>query len=794
MKRLLDVHKRRRDTGYLPLLSVILLGIAAAGLSACSGNSSVDPQDTVGGDDAQDTHVPEIAEALDTSEGSDTAADIVHDLPPVDLQGLGSQCVSLRMKDQWLQATDGDTFKFAADASSAARFYLQPSDLETYLLYDADRGYLVDNGGTLGRATELQSDITLIDDSYVSEAEWIFEGHDSVPNHYRLRNRRSNELLSLDESGTATTAVGLDTAMDCAAYPEMSLDASGIIGKTTFEDGTLYGIADIHEHVMSNLGFGGGLYHGAAFHPLGVEHALRDCSVVHGEEGRKDFLGYVTDHAGIGGDAMLMLADAFLTGELKEKNHETAGWPDFTEWPDARHRSTHQTMYYRWIERAWMAGLRLTVQLATTDYVMCALMVGGGMQESRYDCEDMTAVDRIIEETWAMQRYIDAQWGGEGKGWFRIVTSPAQAREVIASGKLAVVLGIETSNPFRCYLTPRPGGPTCDEAWVESQLDEYHARGVRSVFPVHKFDNRFSPGDGSRGFLQAGNFLISGHWLNYTQDCVTDDMPKGWDHGGITYGGLLEPRDEYLSEPTVDLSSFVDDPMTTILPYFDKLIAPPLEGQWCQKASITHIGEALLSGLMARGMLIELDHFPQWSYRQAYEILEDNDYPGIGSHGRHWNGRLFETGGIANAGIGRCQDPDNPGSTLDGLKNRVALVESKGQYPGVPFGFDFNGIAGAPGPRFAEGACGKEQPHPIEYPFSSYAGDVEFTQPYLGNRTVDFNQEGMVHVGLLPELLQDARADAQDDAALEPLFRSAEAYIRMWEKAEERGAMIRSNH
>ena len=49
----------------------------------------------------------------------------------------------------------------------------------------------------------------------------------------------------------------------------------------------------------------------------------------------------------------------------------------------------------------------------------------------------------------------------------------------------------------------------------------------------------------------------------------------------------------------------------------------------------------------------------------------------------------------------------------------------------------------------------------------------------------------MVHVGLLPELLEDARSDAREDADLEPLFRSAEGYIRMWEAAEARGAELR---
>jgi len=774
--------------------------VLVATLVACSGGGADEsPADTTVGADATDLVSAEVGQdvvtdALEDLPSPDSGVPDIppQDVPPVPLQGLGGSCVTLRTGQTWLTRVGADSFQFGDDPGGAERFFLQPSDLETYLIYDVDRGYLLDMEGALGRATDVSSDVTTGEDGYISAAEWVFGVHGNNPARYSLRNRRTDAWIGSEGMAPTAAAVALEPAEGCTPYPEMSLDAAGQVTRTTFDDGTLYGIADIHEHVMSNLSFGGGIYHGAAFHRLGVPHALPDCSVVHGEEGRKDFFGYVYDHLGYGGGDMLMLVDAFVTGEIPEPNHVTTGWPDFTEWPNARHRATHQTMYYRWIERAWLAGLRLMVQHATSDYVICGLMDGGGLQPKRYDCGDMTSVDRIIDETWAMQRYIDAQSGGEGKGWFRVVGSPAEAREVIAAGKLAVVIGIETSNPFQCYLTPRPGGPTCDAPWVEAQLDEYYDKGVRAVFPVHKYDNRFSPGDGSRGFLQLGNFLISGHWLNLTQECVTEDMPKGWDSGGVTFGGLLEPREEYLSPPPNDTSGFVDDPLGVAMQYFAEITAPPADGQWCQNATITPVGEALLDGLMARGMIIEIDHFPQWSYKRVYEILEANDYPGAGTHGRHWNGRLFETGGVANYHIGRCQDPDAPGATLNGLASRVALIESKGGYPGVSFGFDFNGFAGSPGPRFAEGACGKPQPNPMTYPFTSYAGDVEFSAPFLGNRAVDFDQEGMIHIGLLPELVQDARADAQDDAALEPLFRSAEAYIRMWEKAEARSVEIRA--
>ena len=61
----------------------------------------------------------------------------------------------------------------------------------------------------------------------------------------------------------------------------------------------------------------------------------------------------------------------------------------------------------------------------------------------------------------------------------------------------------------------------------------------------------------------------------------------------------------------------------------------------------------------------------------------------------------------------------------------------------------------------------------------------------IGERVIDFNTEGLVHVGLIPELIEDARRAGASDADLEPLFRSAEGYIRMWELTLQRSLMSR---
>jgi hypothetical protein len=229
----------------------------------------------------------------------------------------------------------------------------------------------------------------------------------------------------------------------------------------------------------------------------------------HGSMGRKDFFGYgYRDH---GNPDVLSLLPALVSGQLGNDDHNTDGYPFFTDWPSAT-SPTHQTQYYRWLERAWLAGLRLVVQLATSNQVICDFMVGQGYQSVRYACNDMVGVDREVSEAHNMERYIDAQAGGPGKGFFRVVTTPAEARTAIRAGKLAVVLGIETSNLFDCFSVPHAGAPTCDESYVVAQLDAYVARGVRALFTVHKYDNAFTAGDGNRGFIELGNFLNRGHW------------------------------------------------------------------------------------------------------------------------------------------------------------------------------------------------------------------------------------------------------------------------------------------
>ena len=676
--------------------------------------------------------------------------------------------------------------------AGGSRILLRPSDLGQYLLYTQERNYLVADGQQLTAVPALASDTTLVDGKVViedrkqSEGEWLLEEANGAG--FNLQHILSGNYLAADDTLSATPSpMELHPSEGCAEFPELSVDASGDIARTEFDDGDVYGFVETHSHLFTNLAFGGGgAFHGAPFHPLGVEHALPDCDLNHGPGGRRDFIGFAFND-GLGDlDDLLPL---LLNGELPEDDHVTDGYPEFTEWPAAPFSGTHQMQYYTWIERAWLSGLRLMVQHATTGEVLCQIAVGIGAQPLRHDCNDMVAVDRIIEATYDLERYIDAQAGGPGEGWFRIVFSPEQAREEIRKGNLAVVLGIETSDLFDCFLVPFGGFKQCTEEDVVAKLDEYHDKGVRVLFPVHKLDNGFSAGDGDRRISDIGNFAHTGHFTNFTL-CPDEFLtfPGGFDKGGVNFGGLNQPREVYDSPPPVDMSNFDSNPIGALAPYLPLLAEPALEGEYCQNHGLTDLGEFLMREMMKRGMIMEVDHFPRRSYARAYEILEEHDYPAIGSHGRNNNGRLYSVGGMSKSGFGRCRVAGQPGAMSNRFLERFEQIAELGGYVSEGFGFDLNGFAGAPGPRFGERAnCSDEQTDPgITYPFTSYAGDVTFSQPVVGNRLLDFNTEGMVHLGLVAELIEDARRDGVSDEALEPLFRSAEGYIRVWEKSEAR--------
>jgi hypothetical protein len=70
----------------------------------------------------------------------------------------------------------------------------------------------------------------------------------------------------------------------------------------------------------------------------------------------------------------------------------------------------------------------------------------------------------------------------------------------------------------------------------------------------------------------------------------------------------------------------------------------------------------------------------------------------------------------------------------------------------------------------------------VTYPITTRTGG-QLQQSRAGNRVFNYNTEGLAHFGLLPEMIQDLKNIGLTERDLDPLFRSAEGYIELWEKA-----------
>jgi hypothetical protein len=60
---------------------------------------------------------------------------------------------------------------------------------------------------------------------------------------------------------------------------------------------------------------------------------------------------------------------------------------------------------------------------------------------------------------------------------------------------------------------------------------------------------------------------------------------------------------------------------------------------------------------------------------------------------------------------------------------------------------------------------------------------VTFERQVTGERTFDLNSDGVAHYGLFADLIADVQQTPGSERPLRQLFRGAEAYLQMWERA-----------
>ncbi len=388
---------------------------------------------------------------------------------------LANRCFALKARDngQFVTRNGVNFVAAAATLDDAERFYMKPTALGDYLFYAKDR-----------RLMAVGSDATVAAQSPSNASNWTVGT--TAPGRYTVVLKSDGVTRPWLGTGVASGEFTFVPADGCTAYPEISTDSVGQTYKGRGADQPVIGFAEVHTHMAmghemsdgsGNVGpAAGGVLYGQMYNRFGAPVALENCEAYHGPNGIQD-------------------PEALILDFTPLKMHDTQGWPSFVDWP-GNVSQLHQAMYYKWVERAWKAGLRIMVSEGTNIAALCevARIYATTINPAAlgYDCNDMSLGINQVKYLKTLQDYVDAQEGGPGKGWFRIVGDPAQAREVINDGKLAVVPGLEFSNLFDCTSKSVLGiGEVagCTEAAIDRQIDEVWELGVRELFPYHDVDS-----------------------------------------------------------------------------------------------------------------------------------------------------------------------------------------------------------------------------------------------------------------------------------------------------------------
>jgi hypothetical protein len=617
----------------------------------------------------------------------------------------------------------------AADGHSLAdggHMRMQATALGRYLLYRPDGTFLAAQGdGSVSPASDPSP-----------AADWRVEPAGS--GLFTLSPQSaSGRVLTVSGGGAGSLAdpaaagdaarIRFVPANGCAAYPEAALDATGTPAKGDTSFGRVGGLVEGHMHWMTFEFIGGQFHCGRPWHPYGIRYALPDCSSIEGPQGTaapyQNFLNY-------GNPA---------------QPHDTSGYPQLKAWSAGN--LTYEGTYWRWVQRAWLGGMRLMVMGVNENRVLCQLQAN-----RQTNCNEMDTVRRGLKDMRELQGYVDAQAGGPGKGFFKIVTNPYDARRVINQGRMAVVLEIEVSEPFDCRGWEQP---SCDQAQVDRQLNEMHGLGVRSMLLLNKFDNpltgvRFD--SGAVGVvINAGNRESAGSFWS-ARTC----------RGPFTDNEIFQP-DPQSAAQFASLLSTIGLQSGTAPTY------PP--APHCNTRGLTELGRHVVRRMMDLHMVVNPDHMSQAGVDDTLTLLESRKYSGVISpHGwmdpGNWP-RLWKLGGVAFPGHSKADEYVKEWQ-------RYRPRQTPGAF-GWGYGADLGGLSHQP-----DASSGGNS---FSYPFKSYDGKVTFNRQRTGERTFDYGKEGVAHYGLYADWFNDLERVGGRRLARD-MWDGAEAYLEMWERAD----------
>jgi microsomal dipeptidase-like Zn-dependent dipeptidase len=610
----------------------------------------------------------------------------------------------------------------------------------------------------------------------------------------------------------------------------------------------LWGIADYHAHPMAYLAFGalrgvqalwgkpGGAVADYARNPSLIENDIPPCSGDHGGGHTAGvFINTIEKRllphelAPRGFKATVAALFKLLTGHFTR--HGDHGADDFEDYPSFL-SGAHQQMHVTQVHRAWQGGLRLMVALAVNNQGVEYLAA------PPRDTPPSTDRETLEAQVCAVRRLatLNAEW-------MQIAYSPEEARDVIGSGRLAVIVGAELDGLGSL------GFPSPDD-----EVQYLWELGVRQVTPVHGIDNRLG---GAAVFEPAYNTLSDlvqrGAW-NLTRAGLASREPVFFDvrDAGCGNGPLADPRGDCVlfklgpRQERAILARTVFSPFSAT-PMLHAVDVPQYREHrgHLNARGLTENGRRYVRSLLSRGMLVGLEHMSEQSVADVYDLVAGSDHPLFVSHahfralavqdrrrtsfegflpdefdvGDRLLSRVRESGGAV--GVFMYENPIDEHPVVTAPFANDCSASSKAFAYSLLYGLERLGGHGvglatdlgfipATAPRFGENACWglkdhwdarpeggplRDQYHPerqtdgVRYEARESspgmpAGINAPLKPYtMGRRTFDFNVDGLAHYGLLPDLWQDVKNIGLGSREFDALFSSAEAYVVMWERA-----------
>jgi microsomal dipeptidase-like Zn-dependent dipeptidase len=527
----------------------------------------------------------------------------------------------------------------------------------------------------------------------------------------------------------------------------------------------LKGFVDLHTHPMAHLAMGGKLLHGAPdkgilmpagmiYDPSGVGMSGATCNgSARDAASVEEALGSCySSHAGhdfiknkCGNHIRRMVINGFEDGKHTNKPHDVEhppGYPSFTKWPKYND-IIHQQMWIDWVKRAHEGGMRVMVALSVNSMTFAKGLDGN----QPYD--DKTIGDSQLKE---MKRLV-----ARHKDFMEIAYSSADLRRIVSQDKLAIILGSEVDDIGNFAWSKKE--PSRGE--VKAEIDRLYKQGIRYVFPVHVIDNYFGGTAMYEGEFPRASKYHFGQWPKIIcadkSDGITNRFTNGWDV--IKTFALGDAGGSFPTPTCKDGIGFKN------------------------ARGLTELGKFALDEMMARGMLIDIDHGSQKTVDEIvhHANLKKGGYPLVSGHNGlrddnprnpdiHENTRtagqykaIVANHGVAGIGMGE--------STAQQFIASVRRAQAAAPGLRVNLGSDINGFVIMPGPEKCEGdKC-------VKY-------SAEFPKAKMGSKEWDYNTDGVAHIGLFPDFLRKVELLGGQDV-VDQLFEGAEGVALMWEQAEK---------